>query len=750
MLWCKTQRQPGLIDWVEGLRVDMNAEQTLNAPDPVDDEIDLGRLLSQLWAGRWSIFLMVFLFGAISVGYLMTTPPTYQADSLLQLEEKGGQLALPDALAGLTSETPKSVAEIEIAQSRMVLGEVVAELKLDWVAEPRLVPVVGYALRQYPLPIPEVAFLAPFGRMTESIRLDLLETPPEWVSKEIEVIADGVGGFSVLLPNEAQVAGRVGETLRLVENGFALRIGALVAGKGRSFVLMQRSEGEAIESLRGSLTISEKGRQSGIIEMRFTDEDPRKAQQILDAVTRSYLNQNVARSSAEAESSLGFISDQLPEAEAAVNKAEADLNEYRQSQQSVDLALEAQSLLTQVTRLENELEALQLQEDELSQRYTPSHPLYQTLLNNRAALETRLEGLRLEVDALPSTQRDIINLTRDLEVAQTVYTQLLNRQQELQVLRASNIGNVRIIDSARTAPDAIAPRRAMILALALLLGGMFGAGYVLVRQWMRQGVQGADELEQLGLPVFTTVNFMSGVERAAKGKGAIPIHAIANPDDLTTEAFRSLRTSLHFGMLDAETRSIALTGAGPGAGKSFCAVNLAAVTALSGQKVCLVDADLRRGYLRRFFNVPKNQAGLAEVLSGKAALNDVLVEGPIPDLMFLPTGRYPPNPSELLMRPAFAEMIKELDQRFALTICDAPPVLAVTDPVVIGRAVGAMIAVVRYDETPIGEIQALMRATASAGVRITGAILNAYDPKRAKGRDGYNYTYRYDYQSRKD
>lgn len=729
----------------------MSTHTTMQAP-PEDDEIDLGQLVSRLWAGKGWVFLAMVLSLAIGLAYVLVTPPTYQADSLLQLEEKGGQLALPEALAGMAGETPKSVAEIEIVRSRMVLGQAVADLKLDWRAEPREAPVVGYALRRYALPIPEIGLLAPYARTEERIRLDLLETPPEWVGKDIDIISDGEGGYLATLPDGQQINGRVGQTVRVAKRGFALRIGDLIGQKGRSFVISQGSETSMINGLRANLSVSEKGRQSGILELRFTDQDPQRAQQILGAIARAYLGQNVARSAAEAESSLGFIASQLPEAERAVVEAEATLNQYRQSQQSVDLALEAQSLLTQVTRLENEIEALKLQEDEVSQRYTSNHPVYQTLLNNRAALEERLAVLRTEVDALPRTQREIINLTRTLEVAQTVYTQLLNRRQELQVLRASNIGNVRIIDSARAAPNAIAPRKSLILALSLVLGGMVGVGLVLVRHWMRRGVQGADELEQIGLSVFATVNLAPTPARGTMRKGTLPIHALTHSDDLVTEAFRSLRTSLHFGMLDAATRSISLTSAAPNAGKSFTAVNLGVVTAQSGQTVCLVDTDLRRGHLRRYFNVPKNQPGLAEVIAGEATLDDVLVEGPVPGLMFLPTGRYPPNPSELLMRAEFSDLIKTLDSRFDLTICDAPPVLAVTDPVIIGRAVGATIAVVRYDDTPMAEVQAVRRTLDAAGVRLTGAILNGFDPRKAKGGSGYSYgySYRYDYKSLKD
>ncbi len=185
----------------------------------------------------------------------------------------------------------------------------------------------------------------------------------------------------------------------------------------------------------------------------------------------------------------------------------------------------------------------------------------------RGRLEERLAALRKEVSNLPETQREVFNFTRDLEVAQEVYLQLLNRAQELRVVKASTIGNVRIVDGARTAPEPVAPRRGRTLALALLLGALSGTGLVLGRAWLRRSVRGPEELDRLGLPVFATVLFAPAAVGNRKGRGLLPILALSDPNSATVEGIRSLRTSLHFGMLDAGSRSIALTSSAPAAGK---------------------------------------------------------------------------------------------------------------------------------------------------------------------------------------
>ena len=712
-----------------------------------DDDLDLGALLAQVWAAKWHVLAFVVVAGALGFGKALLTPPTYQADALLQLETKKAGLALPSAMSDLVNNDPVTVTEIEIIRSRMVLGRAVADLHLDWQVAPRLVPAIGSAVMRYGLPVPDWSFLTPYARRGDDIRLDYLEVPPGWVDSAITLTAGMKGAYSVDLPDGNRADGQVGQTLLDAKMGFSLRIGALTAAPGREFTLVQQRESAAIDTLRKALSVAERARQSAILELRLTSANREDARRILDAIANAYLAQNISRSAAEAESSLTFVDSQLPEAESAVSAAEVALNTYRQKQQSVDLTLETQGLLTQTSSLEAELRGMFAQEEELRQKYTKSHPLYQELLANRARLEEQLEKLRGEISALPETQREIINLTRTLELAQAVYVQLLNRSQELRVLRASSIGNVRIIDTARTAQFPITPRKTVILAISLALGALLGLAYTLLRNWMRKGVQSADQLEKIGLPVFATINLAKGDTKGRAGSQNLPILAIDDPTDLAVEGFRSLRTSLHFGMLDAKTKSVAITSSAPGAGKSFTCTNLAVVSVQAGQQVCLVDADMRRGHLRRYFNVEKNRPGLAELLAGQVPLDDVLVEGPVPGLWFLPTGRFPPNPSELLMRASFGDLIKSLDTRFDLTLLDCPPALAVTDPVVIGRTAGATIAVVRYDKTPEAEVRAMQRMLETAGVHLAGVILNGFDASRAQG---YNYTqsYRYEYKTR--
>lgn len=728
-----------------------NRTGLVNATVANSDEIDLGQLFSSLWKGKWLIALTTAIGIAAGVFTIANTDPTFQADALLQLEERTGSLALPSGLSDMLENDPRSVTEIEILRSRMVLGQAVADQNLDWRIEPRKVPIIGTLLSRYSLPLVEGLLPVQYIRPDESITLDQLVVPPIWLNTEIEITILDAENFRLALPDGRSVSGHVGEQLTMEDVGFSITIGAIEAATGRVFAIQQLDDIRAVNSLRESLTVSERGRGSGILEVRLNDASRPQAARALNAIIQAYTRQNVARSAAEAESSLVFIREQLPIAERALREAEAALNDFRQTQGTVDLSLETQTILEQITRIEGELASLQRNEDELRQRYNPAHPTYRALLDERTRLETRLAELRGQVGALPETQRQVLDLSRAVELAQRIYTELLTRSQEVEVLRASTIGNVRIIDNATSQPNAIAPRKAMILALSLMLGGMIGAGLVLLRNWLRKGIQDSSELEKLGLPVFATINYNKMADTGTRRQGKLPIFAVEETADLTVEALRSLRTSLHFGMLDAKTPTLCITSAHPEAGKSFVALNLAVVSAQAGQRVCLVDADMRRGQLRRYFEMPRNQPGLAEVISGNVAIEDAMVRGAVDGLSFLPSGRYPPNPSELLMRAEFSRLVAWCAENFDLTIFDTPPALAVTDPVIVARNTGTTVFVARHDVTHLGEIEASIKTFSAANLNLSGAILNGFDPKKARGRYGYGYGYgyRYDYKTRK-
>jgi tyrosine-protein kinase Etk/Wzc len=268
---------------------------------------------------------------------------------------------------------------------------------------------------------------------------------------------------------------------------------------------------------------------------------------------------------------------------------------------------------------------------------------------------------------------------------------------------------------------------------------------------LRVMVEDPDKIEkQLGLPVYATIPHSKLEDTLARdiknGKRKGELLAIDYPDDLAVESLRSLRTTIHFALLDADKGSLLITGPSPGIGKSFISKNLGAVLAQSGKRVAIVDADLRKGHIHREFDM-KREIGVSEFVSGTASLSEIVKLSTVPNLSVITTGQRPPNPSELLMHPNFAELLEQLGGLFDILIVDAPPILAVSDAAIIGRHTGATLMVARAGKHPIREIEQAVKRLAQSGVQVKGFVFNDMDTVRQRYRYGYHgYVYNYSYK----
>ncbi len=320
----------------------------------------------------------------------------------------------------------------------------------------------------------------------------------------------------------------------------------------------------------------------------------------------------------------------MPDIKNSLTTAEDTLNRFRQDNESIDLGLEAKSTLDVMVKLEAQLNELTFKESEISQRFTKDHPAYRSLLDKRETLLKERERLNQQVQKLPKTQREVLRMTRDVEVNQQIYIQLLNKVQELSIIKAGTVGNVRILDEAQSYAKPVKPKKPLIVVLATLLGGMLSVALVLVKAALHRGVENPDEIEQIGLSVYASVP-KSNLQLELANKLArkkrntdLTLLAESNPADLSIEALRGLRTSLHFAMMEAKNNVLMISGPAPGIGKSFVSTNFAAVAAKTGQKVLLIDADMRKGYLQQCFGL-NWENGLSDLLSGKVT-RDVAVQ----------------------------------------------------------------------------------------------------------------------------
>lgn len=739
-----------------------NNKQNRTAQDQTSQEIDLMALLGALIDRKYFIAAVTAVFMAVGVFYAVFATPVYQATAMIQVEDGGASVPGFDDMAGMFESTSAAVTEIELLKSRSVIGEAVDTLKLDIVAEPKLFPVIGNrAFRKFtPMESGDLAEpslgASSFAWGGESIDIFRFDVPRSAIGAGFTLVAgegtDKNKSFTLLNDeDEVILQGKVGEEL---SNGkFNLTIRSLVARSGTEFALVRKDRLNTILDLQAAIGASEKGKDSGIINLSLQSESTQFAEKVLDKVAAIYVRRNVERNSAEAQKSLEFLEVQLPEVKKQLEYAEQRFNDYQIKRQSINITLETQGVLEQVVELETKLQELELKRLELSRKFKESHPTYQGVLEQIEAVQKQKQNLVGEVGNLPETQQELLRLKRDVEVSNQIYTLLLSKTQELDIVRAGTVGNVRIIDHAEVnTSKPVKPKKALIVVMATMLGGMLAVAIVLIQKAIHKGVEDPNEIEALGLPVYASVPYsdyqdkLTGFSRARKSKDKPKsILAVDNPADLSIEALRSLRTSLHFAMMEAKNNIIAISGPSPGVGKSFISVNLATVLAQSGKKVLIIDADMRKGYLQTQFGM-KWDDGLSDLLSGRLTLEQVTKTSQVQDLDVITRGQIPPNPSELLMHSNFTKLVEQVKDKYDIVIIDTPPILAVTDPAIVSAHTGTTLLVTRFGQNHAREIELTRNRFEQNGIDVKGVVFNGV-VKKASNAYGYYGYYNYEYKS---
>jgi tyrosine-protein kinase Etk/Wzc len=726
------------------------------------NDIDLMALFGTLLDRKWFIAIVTAIFSVVGVAFAILSTPIYQATAMIQVEESSPSVPGLDDMASMFEGTSEAITEIELLKSRTVLGEAIDNLKLDTVVEPKLLPLIGgYFYRKF-TPLSENQLAEPiFGASSyawggETLDLFRFEVPQAMVGEEFEfeLIVGKEQSFTLYTPDGKKViSGKVG--IEANNNLFKITVRQLNARPGTRFTLIKNHRLSTILELQKGIGASEKGKKSGIINLSYQNEAPEHAEIVLNEIANIYVRQNVERNSAEAKKSLDFLRVQLPKIKTDLEHAESQFNDFQKQQQSVNISLETQGVLEKIVELDTGLQELELTRLQVSLKFKRQHPNYQAVLSQIKSIEQQKEKLSLKVQDLPEIQQELLSLMRDVEVGNEIYMLLLAKTQELDIVRAGTVGNVRVVDHAevdRTEP--VKPKKALIAIVASLLGGFIAIAIVLIQKALNKGVEDPSEIEAIGLSVYASVPFSKYQEtlnnkfkrgRKSKAKVDMSLLAVDNPADLTIESIRSLRTSLHFAMLEAKNNIITISGPSPSVGKSFVSANLAAILAQGGQKVLIVDADMRKGYLQRWFNLEWD-SGLSDLLSGKLELEQVIKASGVENLDIITRGMVPPNPSELLLQPRFSDFIEQIKGQYDFVIIDTPPILAVTDPAIVAAHAGTTLLVTRFAKNPIREIEYTRNRFEQNGIDVKGVIFNGVEKKSSNAYGYYGY-YNYEYKS---
>lgn len=721
-----------------------------------EDTIDLKELFFSLIAQWKLIALCVILSIVAALLYLRVTPDTYRVDALVQVEEsKGTSAALLGDLSNMIEQKQPAQAEIEILKSRLVLGDVIDRLNLDIQVAGTENSLFDRLLNPHDYRTEYSTRSVLFRDGDQAFDIRQFDIPQAYYDKTLE-LQFKEQQFSLTDPRTGQVvfSGLLNRNNQATHAGGTWKVAIFSQNQFQHhYLISKQSLPAAANRLLANYSVAEKGKMTGILGLNYEGQDKAHITQVLNAILQAYSQQNVERRSAETAQTLKFLEDQLPELRQQLDVAEREFNQFRQQSNTVDVTKESELYLTQSIALETQKAQLEQSVAEASAKYTSEHPVMQQMEAQLAAINSRIAELNGTLKQLPDLQRRYLQLYREVEVKQQLYTALLNSYQQLRIAKAGEIGNVRIVDTAVEPLKPIAPKKLQILILSIFLGGFLGTLIALLRNMMRSGIKDAAQIEnELDIPVYATVPRSAVQEsrtKLLKKKKSIPILAVKDSDDIAVESIRSIRTTIHFSLTEAKNNIIAISGPAPEVGKSFIAANLGAILAQGGKRVLVMDGDMRRGYLHKYFN-QDTAPGLSELLLGTHTLEQVIKADSYEGLYFISRGKNPSNPAELLGSQKFQVLLSELSAQFDHILIDTPPALAVTDGVIIAQSAGVNLLVVRHAKTQMKELELTINRFEQAKVKVNGVILN--DVQRGSGGYGYGYGYNYNYhyKARKD
>jgi tyrosine-protein kinase Etk/Wzc len=739
---------------------------------------DVGKLMRD---HIWEIAGITTAVVALGLAYLFIATPIYMSDVLLRVdppEPNQFGLALQSQEA-MPPPAPSTSTEMAVMQSRSVIGPIIEKYRFDVSVIPHTLPVLGSVAEKFATPgHPSAPWLGlrSFAWGGEQVRVASLEVPRSLEEEKLKLVVLGNGEYELRGPSDEHLlAGKVGELAKA--DGISMMISQLVARPGTQFEVIRWNELDAVTRFMKLMEVKDKAKDTGLIEVTFTDKYPEKAAEVTNAITQQYIATAIENRQQNDSATLAFITRELPRLRDELKRSEEALSDYEASSKSVQPTSEAQAFLQGGIDFDKQIAALQIQRTQLMEKYTPDSRWVVNVNTQLAQLSAAKAAFDQRFGGMPVAQRKNVDLTRDAKVAETIYLGMVQKAEQLSVRRASTSGGVHIVDEAIPALHPERPKPVIVLAGSVFLGLFLGAFSVFMRRHVMTGVTDPLYVEhRLSVPLYGEVLFskqqmkldveMAGLSRrglSGKGRdaGGLQRSSMLNDDrsqnsvrlagmdvgdsrllatrfahDPSVEALRTVRTAISRDLAHAPNNIVMFTGPTPAAGKSFVAANLAALHAETGARVLLIDADMRRGHLASFFG-QTNRNGLGEVLKGHIKPFDAIRNVGVDGLYFMACGSHTEYPAALLMKHGFKEMLQRFSEHFDLVVIDTPPFLAVTDASIIASEAGATILVLRSGMQSEAEIADTVKKLERSEARIAGAVFNAMPVRRSNPDYGY-------------
>lgn len=711
-------------------------------------------------------FLVVAI--ALTTGVFLVRPLFESAATVFVKDDQGKVGQMGDLL--LNGPTPVE-SEIEIMKARGNAEKVVSKHHLDW----------------------EVDGLSA-GVDFKMLEFASTEDDPTYY---VQLLGDGA--YSVK-DDRGDLVGNGKSGVLLRSKGLSLLINDLKGAKGESFRLILLPFDETVAALRKKIKIAEVGKNTNVISIAYRNHNPKLARDVVNTLVQAYLDKGVALKSESASRTVGFVAEQLKGVKTELEDAEKNLAAYKSSAGVMELDESAQALIDSLSEVEKQkaeavlhrkqvefaltslknarakgavyspaitaddpvlsgmasrLSELEVQKKGLLADSTESHPGVKLVQNQidelqkkiQSTFETTLRNDIKKVEALsqeiarrdaslkklPAAERDLARLMRLTKVNSDIYTLLLQKHEEARIAQASTINNISIVDPAIAANKPVFPKKTREIPLIVVVALMCSVGVCFLREFMDDTLKDPEHAKTVfALPLLAVIPYI------AKKEGLPALICHNAPKSPASEAFRALRTGLHFSVAHSEKKVLLVTSSIPGEGKSTISSNLAITLAQAGARVLLIDCDLRRSTLHDNFGFDRKD-GLTELLVGDVSLEAAITATEISGLDLLKSGVQPPNPSEILGSASMASFIGGMKERYDYVVIDAPPIIAVTDAAVLSSLADLVVMVFEAGRVPAKVGLRTREILASVSAPLVGFVAS----DRSADRIDYGYRYQY-------
>jgi tyrosine-protein kinase Etk/Wzc len=707
-------------------------------------------MLENLVDRKWLFLAILAGCVTLSIAYIVLSSPVYKADALIQVEErKSSPLgSLSDVSKALDVQDSPVAGELDILRSRAVMIQAMnATVAQAEVSVKNSVPLVGGFLSTL-LPreangLVDPLFQSPhFAWGGEHVVFKTYEVPDSQQGKKLELDFIGDGKWSLKDTEGREVlSGEVGVPA-MSADGYKADISEIVANPGTQFTVKYVPTQTRLEQLQKVFSATETKRQSGVMQLSFTDTAPVFAARFVNSVAAAYLDSNNKRRAADSERSLAFLNSQLPVVKARVQKAEQALNDYRNKQGTIDVQGEAKNLLDESALVEKSRLEAKLAYQDLAQHWGPGQPQLVAAENKFRALDQRSAELQKRIAHLPSVQQEYLRLARDVEVNNQLYVGLMNNAQQLQIAQAGAGGNAALVDRALVPVRPERPKKSIVVLLGVAFGVVLGFVVTQLIPMLSGRIRDPKRLESMvGIQTLGVLPISPQQLEASSGKSSRFMLSHEQGDTPLVEAMDALAHSLQHKLESKEGSKVVLvTSAVPGQGKSMLSANLAYLYAERGLKTLIIDADMRRSTMHRYMHVNRDK-GLSNVLDGKL---DALkaISQPYTNLHALPAGKHVRQVRNLLGFERLNKLIESLRDSYDMIVIDSPPVLPMADAAALSKVADATIFVARQGKVSYSEVTESVSRLSKVGTDVDGLVFNGFETSGLR----YNYysnTYKY-------